>query len=166
MDIKELLARANAKSSNPRRVESAKRRVETDSYDDLEEFIDNVNTQTSDFTPAATGLSKDGQQLQVGDPVVGIHRGQEMSGQVIAVDGDMATVEWRDRETTRVRANQLTLSDVDDAYELQTMYVEAEQPYMGFDKESFVEDTDLESLLRGRSDGSYGTSYGDISAEL
>lgn len=166
MDIKELLARANAKSSNTRRVESAKRRVETDSYDDLEEFIDNVNTQTSDFTPAATGLSKDGQQLQVGDPVVGIHRGQEMLGQVIAVDGDMATVEWGDRETTRVRANQLTLSDVDDAYELQTMYVEAEQPYMGFDKESFVEDTDLESLLRGRSDGSYGTSYGDISADL
>lgn len=166
MDIKELLARANAKSSNPRRVESVQRKAEADSYDDLEEFIDNVNTQSSDFTPATTGLSKDGQQLQVGDPVVGIHNAQNMSGQVIAVQGDLVTVEWKDRTTSNVKANQLTLSDVDDDFELQTMYVEAEQPYMGFDKESFVEDTDLESLLRGRSDGSYGTSYGDISADL
>ena len=55
------------------------------------------------------------------------------------------------RTKSNVRANQLTLTNVDDDYELQTMYVEAdEQPYMGFDKEAFHEDTDLDSLLKGR----------------
>ena len=166
MDIKELLARANAKSSAPRRVESVQRQVETDSYDELEEFIDNVNTRSANMTPTATGLSKDGEQLQIGDPVVGIHRGQNMSGQIIAIQGDMITVEWKDRTSSTVKSSQLTLSNVDDDYEEQTMYVEAEQPYMGFDKESFTEDTDLESLLRGRSDGSMGTTYGDISSDF
>lgn len=162
MDIKELLARANAKSSMR---ESRQSIQEENLFDNLEDNIDNIalHSVEPDFN---IGISKDGQQLQVGDPVVGIHRGTEMSGQVIAMQGDMVTVEWKDRTTSNVKANQLELTNVDDDYEEQTMYIEsADQPYMGFDREAFNEDADLDSLLRGRP-GTTGLSYGRISDDF
>lgn len=163
MDIKELLARANAKAPS-RRVESSSMHEEN-LFDELDTFIDNTALNSTEPT-FNTGLSKDGEQLQVGDPVVGVHRGQEMSGQVIAIQDDMATVEWKDHTTSNIKANQLTLSNVDDDYEIQTMYIEsAEQPYMGFDKEAFNEDTDLDSLLKGRP-GQASFAYGNISDEF
>lgn len=162
MDLKELLARANAKA--PIR-ESRQFIKEENLFDELDTFIDNTAVNSTEPT-FNTGLSKDGQQLQVGDPVVGIHRGQNMSGQVIAIQGDMVTVEWKDHTTSNVKAGQLELTNVDDDYEEQTMYIEsAEQPYMGFDKEAFNEDTDLDSLLRGRP-GQSSFNYGNISDDF
>lgn len=152
-NIRDLLAQARATSTQRRPESAVKRTEESNSFDELETFIDDVNLGAvpPNFN---TGLSKDGQQLQVGDPVTGIHRGQEMSGQVIAVQGDDITVEWKDRTSSVVKAGKLTMTDVDDAMELETMYIESdEQPYMGFDKESFHEDTDLLSLLRGDAQG-------------
>ena len=155
MDIKELLAKANETS-----LSRALRQIETNQFDELDEFITDASTNSvpPNFN---TGLSKDGNQLQVGDPVVGIHQGRRMSGQVIAIQNEIVTVEWRDRTTSNVKANQLELSNVDDDMELETMYIEAApEPYMGFDKESFTEDTDLEALLKGDATGTYlkGTS--------
>lgn len=162
MDIKELLARANAKSSIR---ESKSSMSEENLFDELDDFIDNTVTNSTEPT-FNTNLSKDGQQLQVGDPVVGIHKGQNMSGQVIAIQDDIVTVEWKDRTVSNVRAGQLELSDVDDDYEEQTMYIEsAEQPYMGFDKEAFNEDGDLDALLKGRP-GQASFNYGNISDEF
>lgn len=150
MDLQEMLAKAYAPAKSTTRKVESKQVYETDSFDELEDFIDDVNL-TQNEPNFNVGISKDGHQLQVGDPVTGINAGREMSGQVIAIQNDMVTVEWKDRTKSNVRANQLTLTNVDDDYELQTMYVEAdEQPYMGFDKEAFHEDTDLDSLLRGR----------------
>ena len=162
MDLKELLARANAKAPIRESRQSIK---EENLFDELDTFIDNTAVNSTEPT-FNTGLSKDGQQLQVGDPVVGIHRGQNMSGQVIAIQGDMVTVEWKDHTTSNVKARQLELTNVDDDYEIQTMYIEsAEQPYMGFDKEAFNEDTDLDSLLRGRP-GQSSFNYGNISDDF
>lgn len=150
MDLQEMLAKAYAPAKSTARKVESKQVHETDSFDELEDFIDDVNL-TQNEPNFNVGISKDGHQLQVGDPVTGINAGREMSGQVIAIQDEMVTVEWKDRTKSNVRANQLTLTNVDDDYELQTMYVEAdEQPYMGFDKESFCEDTDLDSLLKGR----------------
>lgn len=146
MDIKELLARANAKAPIRESVSIKEDTV----FDELDNFIQ--DTATLSVPPNFNvGLTKDGNQLQVGDPVVGIHRGQEMSGQVLAIQDDKAVVEWKDRETTKVKISTLTLTNVDDDYEEETMYIESAQPIqtMGFDKESFVEDTDLEALLKG-----------------
>lgn len=157
MDLRELLAKANAKA--PMR-ESASIHEDT-MFDELDDAIQ--NTAASAMPPSFNmGLTKDGNQLQVGDPVTGIHRGQRMSGQVLAVQDDKAVVEWKDRETTKVKINTLTLTNVDDDYEEETMYIEAAQPIqsMGFDKESFVEDTDLECLLRERIDGSMSSGSG------
>lgn len=162
MDLKELLARANAKAPIRESRQSIK---EENLFDELDTFIDNTAVNSTEPT-FNTGLSKDGQQLQVGDPVVGVHRGQNLSGQVIAIQGDMATVEWKDHTTSNVKASQLELTDVDDDYEIQTMYIEsAEQPYMGFDKEAFNEDTDLDSLLKGRP-GQSSFNYGNISDDF
>ena len=162
MDLKELLARANAKAPIRESRQSIK---EENLFDELDTFIDNTAVNSTEPT-FNTGLSKDGQQLQVGDPVVGIHRGQNLSGQVIAIQGDMVTVEWKDHTTSNVKASQLELTDVDDDYEEQTMYIEsAEQPYMGFDREAFNEDTDLDSLLRGRP-GQSSFNYGNISDDF
>ena len=68
--------------------------------------------------------------------------------------------------TTKVKINTLELSNVDDDYEEETMYIEAAQPIqtMGFDKESFVEDTDLQSLLNG--DSNQGSFRYGVSDEL
>lgn len=151
MDLRELLAKANAKA--PMRESAA---IHEDTmFDELE---DTIQTTAAYAVPPSfnAGVTKDGNKLQVGDPVTGIHRGQNMSGQVLAIQDDKAVVEWKDRETTKVKISTLTLTNVDDDYEEETMYIEAAQPIqsMGFDKESFVEDTDLECLLRQRVDGS------------
>ena len=164
-NLRDLLARANASATPARRAESANT-VESQ-FDQLDDFIQ-ATAVTSVPPNFSEGLSKDGQQLQVGDPVTGIFRGQEMSGQVIAVNGDKITVEWKCQEVSTVKASTLTMTNVDDDYEEETMYIEAAQPIqtMGFDKESFVEDTDLESLLRGDSAGSTSFKYGSSINEL
>lgn len=181
-NLKELLARANAKIDAPAapaakdntakvkpapthephitKVESAAA-LETNQFDDLDDFMTGLN-QTAVPPNFNQGVTKDGNKLQVGDPVVGLHQGQRMSGQVIAVQGDNATVEWKDRRTSTVPINTLELTDVDTDYEEEALFIEAAEPIqtMGFDKESFVEDTDLESLLRGGADGtSSGFKY-------
>lgn len=161
-NLRDLLAKANA--GRTIRTYESSIKSETNSFDELEDTISDlaVDSVATNFN---TGVSKDGIQLQVGDPVVGTHRGQNLAGQVIAIDGDMVTVEWKNKETSRVRANTLTLSDVDSDYQEQTMYVEAVQPNMGFDKESFNEDADLEDLLKGRvGESASGASfkYGDV----
>lgn len=151
-NLRDLLAKANAVTAKPVIRESAPK-VES-SFDDLDTFIQDISattgTQNYDMD-----LSKDGNALQVGDPVVGIHRGQNMSGQVIAVNGNKVTVEWKDHSVTEVTADTLELSNVDDDYIEETMYIESSEAIqtMGFDKESFVEDTDLDSLLRGGASG-------------
>lgn len=161
-DLKDLLARANAKTSKVIKESSS---IGEDAFDSLEDNIDNLASSSIPLNTGNTDLTKDGNELEVGDPVVGMHKNQRMSGQVIAVDGDDITVEWRDRTVTQVKIDTLELSDVDDDYAEQTMYIEAEEPIqtMGFDKESFVEDTDLESLLKGdsASTGSSNFKYGD-----
>lgn len=164
MNLQEMLAKAYAPAKSTTRKVESKQVHETDSFDELEDFIDDVNL-TQNEPNFNVGISKDGHQLQVGDPVTGINAGREMSGQVIAIQNEMVTVEWKDRTKSNVRANQLTLTNVDDDYELQTMYIETnEQPYMGFDKEAFHEDTDLDSLLKGRP--GEVTSYGNISSDF
>lgn len=152
MDIKELLAKANAPASS-RKVESQK--AETNSFDELGTFISDIN-QSSPLQPNIDYGTNLPEQFEIGDPVVGMHKGQKLAGQVIDVNGDKVTVEWKDKEVTVVSANQLELSDVDTDYEEQTMYIESNEPYMGFDKESFNEDSDLEALLRGDANGNIG----------
>lgn len=144
------------------KVESV-RTPETNAFDEMEEFMGDINTTA---IPPETDYAPDG--LQIGDPVVGMNRNQRMAGQVIAVDNHMVTVEWKNRDVTQVPADQLQLTNVDDAYEEEAMYIESVEPNMGFDKESFVEDTDLKSLLEDRIEGGAGTSsglgfkYGDL----
>lgn len=156
-NLRRLLERANA----PKAV-----KAETNVFDELEDFSQNLATSSSQFMPASNvSVTKDGQELQPGDPVTGLHRGQNMSGQVLSVNDDTAVVEWKDREITRVKISTLTMTNVDDDYEEQTMYIESNEPNMGFDKEAFVEDTDLESLLRGGADGSINSGdfkYGGL----
>lgn len=134
---------------------------ETNMFDNLEEFIDSVSNSE---VPVEGDYAPDG--FQVGDPVVGLHKNQRMSGQVIDVDRDNITVEWKNHDVTQVKADTLELSNVDDDYEEQTMYIESNEPNLGFDKESFVEDTDLQSLLNGsninESSGNLGFKYGDL----
>lgn len=48
---------------------------------------------------------------------------------------------------------------MDTDYEEETMYIESKEPTMGFDKESFNEDTDLHDLLTGRNDGPNGLGF-------
>lgn len=163
-DIRDLLNRAMAQ-----RVTETKSVQEDTLLDDLDGFVQDV--AASQMPVSTANMTKDGQQLQVGDPVTGIHRGQNMAGQVIAIQDDKAVVEWKDRETTKVKINTLTLTNVDDDYTEETMYIEAAQPIqtMGFDKEAFVEDADLHDLLKGdpvngSSSGSfrYGTQLNDF----
>ena len=134
--------------------------IQENQFDDLDGFMSDLSN-TAVPPNFNSGISKDGNQLTTGDPVVGIHRGQRMNGQVIAVNGDKVTVEWKDRSVTEVPADSLELTNVDDDYAEETMYIESNEPIqnMGFDKESFVEDSDLESLLRGRADGSLGETF-------
>lgn len=166
-NIKNLLARANA----PIRAKESSVTSETNALDELQDTTQDIAINSMPFTMNSgcnSTLTKDGQQLQPGDPVTGIHRGQNMSGQVLSVKDDTAVVEWKDREITRVKIASLTMTNVDDDYEEQTMYIESKDPVpnMGFDKESFVEDTDLESLLKGGANGSLDSGvsfkYGDL----
>lgn len=134
---------------------------ETNMFDNLEEFMDGLNTSA---IPPESDYAPDG--FQVGDPVVGIHKGQRLSGQVIDVDRDDVTVEWKNHDVTQVKADTLELSNVDDDYQEEAMYIESQQQNLGFDKESFNEDSDLHSLLNGRDDeaspSGLGFKYGDI----
>jgi hypothetical protein len=145
------------------KVETAN--VQEDAFDDLDTFMSDIS-QSAVPPNFNDGLSKDNQQLQVGDPVVGMHQGQQMSGQVIGINGNKVAVEWKNRDQSTVPANTLTLSDVDYDYEEETMYIESAVPIanMGFDREAFVEDTDLKSLLEGKPDGSFDCKYdmGDL----
>lgn len=156
-NLKDLLARANAKTSM-RETSSCN---EENQFDELDSFIQDT-ARTVVPSNYNVGLTKDGNELQVGDPVTGIHKGQKMSGQVININGDSITVEWRDRSTSTENIGNLILTDVDSAYEEETMYIEADQTRqsMGFDKESFVEDSDLESLLKG-SESNTAFKYGN-----
>lgn len=124
------------------KVES--RTQETNMFDDLEEYIDNVSNSS-----LAPDVELDEKDFQVGDPVVGVHKGYKLAGQVIDVNGDNITVEWKNHDVSQVKADDLELSDVDTDYEEQTMYIEAKEPNLGFDKESFNEDADLHDLLTG-----------------
>lgn len=127
---------------------------ETTPFDELEDEIQDLATNSLPINDL--DLTQDGQSLQVGDPVVGIHQGYDMSGEVIAVNGDNITVLWKDRTQSTVKANTLKMTDVDSDYEEQAMYIESYEPTqnLGFDKESFNEDTDLYSLLHGDDAGS------------
>ena len=91
-NLRDLIAKANAKS--PMRDSSSM--SEENSFDELDNYIQDISTSSvpPNFN---TGITKDGNQLQVGDPVVGIHRGQRMSGQCIAIQDDKAVVEWNDQ---------------------------------------------------------------------
>lgn len=161
--LDELIARAKAQKAAVGRVEKSQVRNrkspteiqhhktkvesnirETNMFDNLEEYIDGVNTTAvpPELDPAIDGF-------QVGDPVVGVHKGYKMAGQVIDVNGDNVTVEWKNHDVTEVKADSLELTDVDTDYEEETMYIEAQEPNMGFDKESFNEDADLHDLLTG-----------------
>lgn len=151
-------------SAHKTKVES--RTSEANQFDELEQYIDDA-ANTSVPPNFMTGFSKDGNQLEVGDPVVGVHKGQNTSGTVVGVEGDNVTVEWKDKTVTEVKAQTLQMTNVDDDYELETMYIESYEPAqnMGFDKESFNEDGDLEDLLRGgATSSSSGLSYnlGDL----
>lgn len=133
---------------------------ETNMFDNLEEFVDGLQTTE---VPPESDFAPDG--FQVGDPVVGIHKGQRLSGQVIDVDRDDITVEWKNHDVTQVKADTLELSNVDDDYQEEAMYIESHEQNLGFDRESFNEDTDLHSLLSGRDEASpsgLGFKYGDI----
>lgn len=184
-NLKELLAIANGKIAedtakakdskvktkeqeklNVHRTKVESRLTEENQFDELAQYIDDA-ANTSVPPNFTTGFSKDGNQLEVGDPVVGIHKGQNMSGTVVGVEGDNITVEWRDKSVTEVKAQTLQMTNVDDDYELETMYIESYEPdqTMGFDKESFNEDGDLEDLLKGgTTESKSGLAYnlGDL----
>lgn len=176
--LAELIAAANAKSAQPKaqtsqvktkemekpavhktKVESSQPMFEEDSFDLLEDTIQDIAV-TSVEPSFNMGISKDGNKLELGDPVTGIHKGQNMRGEVVGIEGDNITVQWKDKTVTQVKADTLTMTNVDDDMMEETMYIESVEPIqnMGFDKESFVEDTDLDSLLRGSS-SSTGSSY-------
>lgn len=154
-DINELLAKAYGKAS----FNESAHKSEDNQFDELDTFITNATTNTIP-TNMTINIAKDGNQLQIGDPVVGIHKGMRMTGQVLSLEpkDGTAVVEWRDKTKSRIKTSQLELSNVDDDVELETMYIESDEtnskePYMGFDKESFTEDTDLECLLKGNANG-------------
>lgn len=152
----------SAPTYQPHRTKVESRTAETNMFDNLEDCIDGLDNT---LIPPESDFAPDG--LQVGDPVVGIHKGQRLAGQVIDINGDYATVEWKNHDISSVKVDELELSNVDDDYEEETMYIESVQPNMGFDKEAFVEDTDLKSLLTGRdyeseSNNGMGFKYGDI----
>lgn len=165
--LSELIAKANAKAGDTQKVQTSKTTQksapdykihktkvesaanETNTFDDLEEYMSNID-DTAIVPGYGDDVTKGGNELEVGDPVVGMNRNQRMSGQVIAIDGPNATVEWRNRDVTQMPIDQLELTNVDDDYEEQTLYVESEVPNLGFDNEAFVNDSDLESLLKDR----------------
>lgn len=152
--LRDLLNQANETSS---------RRNETDMFDELEDSIQSLATSTVPMQ--SDSLTKDGQSLEIGDPVTGIHQGYNMSGEVIGLDGDRAIVRWRDNTQSKVKINTLTMTDVDAADEQEELYLESYEPVpnMGFDKESFNEDIDLESLLKGDSNSSSRYNFnGDL----
>ena len=155
------VAQKEAPVYKPHTTKVESQATETNLFDNLDEYMDGL--QTADIPPA-TDYAPDG--FQVGDPVVGIHKRQRMSGQVIDVDRDNITVEWKNHDVSQVKADTLEISNVDDDYELQTQYIESKEPNLGFDRESFVEDTDLHSLLHGidenASSTGLGFKYGDL----
>lgn len=178
--LDELIAKATAKKADAQKVVQSKTTQhaaptyephktkaesqsasETNMFDNLEEFMDGLNTSA---IPPETDYAPDG--FQVGDPVVGIHKGQRLAGQVINVDRDDITVEWKNHDVTQVKADTLELSNVDDDYVEQTQYIESREQNLGFDKESFNEDSDLHSLLSGRDESAgsngLGFKYGDL----
>ena len=111
--LDELIAKAKAKHSikdtsndskvrqksaptyQPHRTKVESQTAETTMFDNLEDYIDGLSNSA---IPPETDFAPDG--LQVGDPVVGIHKGQRLAGQVIDVHGDYVTVEWKNHDVT------------------------------------------------------------------